>query len=36
MAVMLVFSTDAFAADPTGEVLWHVCSGLALHVTYAQ
>ena len=36
MAVMLVFSTDSFAAEPTGELLWHVCSGLALHVTYAQ
>ena len=36
MAVMLVLSTDSFAAEPTGEVRWHVCSGLALHVTYAQ
>jgi VanZ family protein len=36
MAVMLALSTDAFAAEPTGEVLWHVYSGLALHVTYEQ
>src|SRR5207245_6907840 len=36
MAVMFVLSTDAFAAEHTGEVLWHVLSGLALHVTYAQ
>jgi hypothetical protein len=35
MAVMLVVSTDAFAAEPTGEVLWQVCSGLALHGTDA-
>ena len=36
MAVMFVLSTDSFAAEHTGEVLWHVLSGLALHVTYEQ
>src|SRR5262249_60544837 len=36
MAVMFVFSMDSFAAEHTGEVLWHVLSGLALHVTYEQ
>ena len=36
MAVMFVFSMDSFAAEHTGEVLWHVFSGLALQVTYAQ
>jgi len=36
MAVMFVFSTDTFAAEHTGEVLWHVVSALAPHVTYAQ
>ena len=36
MAVMFVLSTDTFAAEQTGEVLWHVVSGLALPVTYEQ
>jgi VanZ family protein len=29
-------STDTFAAEQTGEVLWHVVSGLAPQVTYEQ
>ena len=33
---MFVLSTDTFAAEPTGEVLWHVLSALAPHVTYEQ
>ena len=36
MAVMCVFSTDAFAAEHTGAVLRHVVRGLALPVTDAQ
>jgi VanZ family protein len=36
MAVMFVLSTDTFAAEHTGEVLWHVCSVLAPQVTYEQ
>jgi len=34
MAVMCVLSTDMFAAEHTGGVLWHVLSRLAPHVTY--
>jgi VanZ family protein len=33
---MFVLSTDTFAAEQTGEVLWHVVSGLAPHVIYEQ
>jgi VanZ family protein len=33
---MFVLSTDTFAAEHTGEVLWQVLSGLAPHVTYEQ
>jgi VanZ family protein len=36
MAVMFVLSTDTFAAEHTGEVLWDVLSALAPHVTYEQ
>jgi VanZ family protein len=36
MAVMFVLSTDTFAAEHTGAVLWHMLSGLAPRVTYAQ
>jgi cold-inducible RNA-binding protein len=36
MAVMFVLSTDTFAAEHTGGVLWHVLSGLAPRVTYEQ
>jgi VanZ family protein len=36
MAVMFVFSTDTFAAEHTGAVLWHVLRELTPHVTYAQ
>ena len=36
MAVMFVFSTDTFAAERTGAVLWHVVSELAPQVTYEQ
>lgn len=36
VAVMFVLSTDTFAAEHTGEVLWQVLSGLAPHVTYEQ
>jgi VanZ family protein len=36
MAVMFGLSTDTFAAEHTGEVLWHVLSGLAPHVTSEQ
>jgi VanZ family protein len=36
MAVMFVLSTDAFAAEHTGEVLWQVLRGLALPMTYPQ
>ncbi len=36
MAVMFVLSTDTFAAEQTGGVLWRVLSGLAPQVTYAQ
>jgi VanZ family protein len=36
MAVMFVLSTDTFASEHTGEVLWHVVSGLAPHLTYEQ
>jgi VanZ family protein len=36
MAVMFVLSTDTFAAEPTGEMLWHVLSALTPHVTYQQ
>jgi VanZ family protein len=33
MAVMFLFSTDTFAAEHTGEVLWEVLQELAPHVT---
>lgn len=33
---MFVLSMDAFAAENTGGVLWHVLSGLALPVTEEQ
>ena len=33
---MFVLSTDTFAAEHTGAVLWHVVQGLAPRVTYAQ
>jgi CheY-like chemotaxis protein/VanZ family protein len=33
MAVMAVLSTDMFASEHTGGVLWHVLRGLAPHVT---
>ncbi len=36
MAVMFWLSTDTFAAEHTGEVLWHVVSRLAPQVTYEQ
>jgi VanZ family protein len=36
MVVMCVCSTDTFAAEHTGEVLWDVLNGLAPHVTYEQ
>jgi VanZ family protein len=36
MMVMFVLSTDTFAAEHTGEVLWQVLSGLAPQVTYAH
>jgi VanZ family protein len=36
MAVMFVLSTDTFAAEHTGEVLWLVVSGLAPQVTSEQ
>jgi VanZ family protein len=36
MAVMFVFSTDTFAAEHTGEVLWPVIRALAPPVTYQQ
>src|SRR6185369_13661575 len=36
MAVMFLLSTDTFAAEETGPVLWDVLSGLLPHVTYAQ
>ena len=36
MAVMFVLSTDAFAAEHTGEVLWQVLRGLALPMTSTQ
>ena len=36
MAVMFVFSTDTFAAEHTGGVLWYVFSELAPRVTYEQ
>ena len=36
MAVMFVLSTDTFAAEHTGAVLWHVVSELAPQVTYEQ
>jgi VanZ family protein len=36
MAVMFVCSTDTFAAERTGKVLWSVISALAPHVTYQQ
>jgi VanZ family protein len=34
MAVMSVLSTDTFAAEHTGGVLWQVLSGLAPQVSY--
>jgi VanZ family protein len=36
MAAMFVLSTDMFAAERTGAVLWHVLSGLSPRVTYEQ
>jgi VanZ family protein len=36
MMVMFVLSTDTFAAEHTGEVLWQVLRGLAPQVTYAH
>jgi VanZ family protein len=33
MVVMCVFSTDTFAAEQTGEVLWGVLNGLVPQVT---
>src|SRR5215510_9996488 len=36
MAVMFVLSTDTFAAEYTGAVLWDLLSGLSPRVTYAQ
>jgi VanZ family protein len=36
MGVMFVLSTDTFAAEHTGGVLWDVLSALAPHVTYEQ
>ena len=36
MAVMFVLSTDTFAAEHTGAVLWHVVQGLAPRVTSEQ
>ena len=36
MAVMFLLSTDTFAAEETGPVLWDVLSGLLPHVTYEQ
>jgi VanZ family protein len=36
MAVMGVLSTDTFAAERTGEVLWQVVRGLALPMTSTQ
>ena len=33
---MFRLSTDTFAAEHTGEVLWHVLRGLAPRVTYEQ
>ena len=33
---MFVLSTDTFAAEHTGGVLWDVLSALAPHVTYEQ
>jgi len=33
---MFLLSTDTFAAEETGPVLWDVLSGLLPHVTYAQ
>src|SRR5215475_1376848 len=36
MAVILLLSTDTFAAEETGPVLWDVLSGLLPHVTYEQ
>src|SRR5262252_798575 len=34
MAVMFVLSTDTFAAEQTGEVLWVFVNGLTSQVTY--
>jgi VanZ family protein len=36
MAVMFALSTDTFAAEHTGEVLWYVVSAVAPRVTYEQ
>ena len=36
MVVMFVLSTDTFAAEHTGDVLWHMVSGLAPQVIYEQ
>jgi VanZ family protein len=36
MAVMFGLSTDTFAAEHTGGVLWYVCSELVPHITYDQ
>jgi VanZ family protein len=36
MAVMFVLSTDMFAAEHTGSMLWYVFSELAPHATYEQ
>ena len=36
MAVMFVLSTDTFAAEQTGKVLWEVLQELAPDVTYAH
>ena len=36
MAVIFGLSTDTFAAEHTGEVLWHVLRGLTPRMTYAQ
>jgi VanZ family protein len=36
MAGMFLLSTDTFAAEHTGAVLWHVLRGLSPRVTSEQ